>query len=1577
MKQEALQVESISNGDYHLVFPKELNMIPTLIRQKFSKLSKLMLVMDSNINRIYGSNMISFFQKSQDVEVYTFVIQQGETQKNMENISSLMDSLFKHKFNRTDVLVGFGGGLITDFAGFAASIYKRGMKYVSIPTTVLAMSDAAIGSKTGVNNQYGKNMVGSFYDPELIIVCEKFLESLDDRNMSNGIAEIIKIAAMIDLDLFVLLELNDVKSLRDNPSILRQIIRRSMELKISIVSQDKFESDKRMILNYGHTIGHGIETASKEALLHGECVSIGIILENEIALHRYQTSFKFTKRVEKLLLQYNLPVEVPKFIKNEDVLFYMGNDKKNSNSHTFQIVFVEDVGKVIYKTAAVSGQEVLNVLSPSVKIGASDFSKISDNIVIQLAGSKSITNRVLILSALLDKEIQLQNVLFAEDTEVMMKSLQTLGACSIQQLDANTVKVKGNGGAFNFQDEKEIYVNNSGTSARFICSMLLLLKPNQSVVIRCCERMKERPIKDLIEALSDFLNFEYLEKEFYLPFRVTKKYEFKGGDIHINSKISSQYVTGILMAAPYALEPVRVILSQTEQITSEPFIQMTFDMMKQFGSNIYREKQNIFNISNTKYLYPKESYYIEPDAATASYDMAWAVLNQKKIIIKGFQIHSLQGDLKFTEKLVGLGYCVEYNDVGVIIRGDLPQKECTQTTFDFNDCTDTFITFGIILAALENNNNQSYKIVNIANQRVKECDRIHALSLNLKKFGIKTIEYDDGIEIFPNKKQLLEQCDSKQSIIIECFNDHRLGMAFSQLGNFIKNKNGQNSLDIILDEGDCVKKTFPSFYNHLQYSYSARCEKVHFSKSKHLKQEVEEINTVFVIGMRCCGKSILSKKVSNLLHMNNLSLDDELFNQFYSQKYKNLSEAINAEGWDTFRNNELQLLKQVIKENNLQKKYKNTIIACGGGIITIPEARELLRKQKYVIWLRRDFADIQKDFDKRQNTPDYQNTLKGDYEQRRPYYEQVSNFIFNFPGYTFFSKSIGEKEYWKRVEKSFKGYIKSIFNKQVRKGGQDEYLYAEESHFLCLQFEDLQRLTFADLVYIQKNFHALEVRADQFFENNFDNLSFNNNYALLEHFTLVLSRLALICNKLILIFTMRTQEEGGLLQKTKNNYYQIINYIQRQNIFNYIDIEVDMIKRENSINMKLIQQQNALILSKHFINHQDQQENIQTTIQQMKENMREQDILKLVLCSFTNYEELETIRRQLTSINPKSIIIQLGKSGKLSRVQNKYLTPVYDAKFGPPTGQGQLQKSEILQLIQELNLSSHEKKFYLFGTDIMNSPSPFIHNTCFQSLSLTTYQYELAQISSIEDFQQYINRQDFQGASITMPFKLEVSKYVDHVIGDAQLIGIDSPVINTIVKLNSKIYGFNTDWYGILKPLKKQLSLNEHYMQSKQKFALVIGAGATTLTMVYCLNMLGFQTLIYNRTYQKIEKFIGRNGVIKGFSSIDDLVLYLKQNLHVQLSVIASTVPGKAEIDFRDIMFKYKPTIFEASYIPKETSLVQYAKNSGCYTFVYGLDMLLYQAYLQNLIFTGKKVFRKQIQDSTQNYYKKLHCTQD
>lgn len=289
----------------------------------------------------------------------------GEASKSLAAVEALCGRLAEGRVDRDAVIVAFGGGVAGDLAGFVAATYLRGVRFIQVPTTLLAAVDASVGGKTGVNLRAGKNLVGAFHQPRAVIIDTDFLQTLSPRDFAAGLAESVKHAAICDPQLLAWHESNVEAVTRRDGDTLATLITRSCEIKAGIVSQDERETGVRAILNHGHTIGHALEHLLEYDLRHGECVALGMIAENEIAGRRGWLAREQAERVRRLLAEFGLPMWVPRAVAPADVLAACRIDKK-VRAGAVNFILLREIGRPV-RVADVTEEEVgaaVSVIQP-------------------------------------------------------------------------------------------------------------------------------------------------------------------------------------------------------------------------------------------------------------------------------------------------------------------------------------------------------------------------------------------------------------------------------------------------------------------------------------------------------------------------------------------------------------------------------------------------------------------------------------------------------------------------------------------------------------------------------------------------------------------------------------------------------------------------------------------------------------------------------------------------------------------------------------------------------------------------------------------------------------------------------------------------------------------------------------------------------------------------------------------------------------------------------------------------------------------------------------------------------------
>ncbi|MDZ8054891.1 MAG: 3-dehydroquinate synthase [Aulosira sp. ZfuVER01] len=291
---------------------------------------KVLLVSNPTIFKHYGERATKSLEAA-GFDVVTCILPAGERYKNLNSIQKLYDTALENRLERSSTIVALGGGVIGDMAGFAAATWLRGIHVVQVPTTLLAMVDSAIGGKTGVNHPQGKNLIGAFHQPSLVLIDPDVLKTLPMREFRAGMAEVIKYGVIWDAELFAQMEaskhLNQLRYIK--PELIDAILTRSCQAKADVVSKDEKEAGLRAILNYGHTIGHAVESLTGYRLVnHGEAVGIGMVAAGQIALKLGMWQKEDTERQNALIQKAGLPTQLPSGVDIERIIDALQLDKK-------------------------------------------------------------------------------------------------------------------------------------------------------------------------------------------------------------------------------------------------------------------------------------------------------------------------------------------------------------------------------------------------------------------------------------------------------------------------------------------------------------------------------------------------------------------------------------------------------------------------------------------------------------------------------------------------------------------------------------------------------------------------------------------------------------------------------------------------------------------------------------------------------------------------------------------------------------------------------------------------------------------------------------------------------------------------------------------------------------------------------------------------------------------------------------------------------------------------------------------------------------------------------------------------
>jgi pentafunctional AROM polypeptide len=1513
--------------------------------------STYVLITDTNLSPLY----VPVFKQAFDnltkpsttpPRLLTYQIPPGESSKGRETKAEIEDWMLSEQCTRDTVIIALGGGVIGDMIGYVAATFMRGVRFVQVPTTLLSMVDSSIGGKTAIDTPLGKNLIGAFWQPQRIYIDLRFLETLPVREFINGMAEVIKTAAIWDEVEFAALEDNagllmatigtksTNSSTRLDPirDILKRIVLGSARIKARVVSADEREGGLRNLLNFGHSIGHAYEAILTPQVLHGEAVAIGMVREAELARHLGVLSPGAVARLIKCISSYGLPTSLEdkriqkltagKRCPVDILLAKMGVDKKNDGKKK-KIVLLSAIGKTHEPRASV-------VEDCHIRIIVSDAIEVTPGVPKTLKaevippGSKSVSNRALVLAALGTGTCRIKNLLHSDDTEFMLTAIAKLGGASYSWEEAGDVLlVKGKGGDLR-ASPSELYIGNAGTASRFLTTVVSLCKPStvSSTILTGNARMKVRPIGPLVDSLrANGVDIKYLEKEHSLPLDVSASGGFAGGEIELAATVSSQYVSSLLMCAPYAKKPVTLRLIGGKPI-SQPYIDMTTAMMAVFGIDVVRSEMedHTYHIPQGVYKNPSE-YIVESDASSATYPLAVAAISGTTCTIPNIGSKSLQGDARFAiEVLRPMGCTVIQDGHSTTVTGPPPGQLQAIEQVDMEPMTDAFLTASVLAAVAKG----TTRIRGIANQRVKECNRIAAMKDQLAKFGITCRELEDGIEVDGKPALTLKSPDDG----VYCYDDHRVAMSFSVLSI-------ATSKPVIISERECVGKTWPGWWDVLSLSFNVGLSGKELKRT-HAKTGSSSLlsdKSIFIIGMRGAGKTTAGGWAARILDRPHIDLDVELERTVGMT----IPELISARGWEGFRDAELSLLKRMISEK--PKKY---VFACGGGVVEIPEARSLLSNYHkaggIVLLVHRDTEQVMEYLQIDKTRPAYVEDMMGVYLRRKPWFQECSNFQYH-------SKS-GESGALSVARQDFARFLSLISGESTH---FEEIRAKQHSFFVSLTMPDIcAAVDILPIVAVGSD--AVEVRVDLLQDPNS-----RNGIPTLDFLSVQIAQLRSMV-PLPLIFTVRTVSQGGRFpDNAQDEALKLYKAAVRMGM-EYIDLEIAL---PNDILQSVTE---AKGFSKIIASHHDPHGRLSWRnggwIQYYNRALQYGDIIKLVglAKSMEDNFDLAKFKANMAAAHDVPMIaINMGVLGKLSRVLNGFMTPVSHPALPFKAAPGQLSATEIRQGLSLLG-EIQPKSFYLFGTPISASRSPALHNTLFRQTGLP-HDYSRFETDQAEDVKETIRSPDFGGASITIPLKLDIIPLLDDITDAAKLIG----AVNTIVPIAgeagkpSRLVGENTDWLGMTHSL---ISASYTTVSSGAPgSALVIGAGGTARAAIYALQSLAHSPIyIVARTPAKLSAMI--SSFPAEFNIIPLTEVTAAEKILDVPRVAIGTIPADKPIEqnIREILatllrhpkantFQQR-TLLEMAYKPSQTALMQMAKDAG-WLVIPGLEVLSAQGWYQ------------------------------
>lgn len=365
---ELLTINYDKKPCYNIIFDTSFDGLADSVSELGFNDRKIAVITDSNVKPIYGDAVVSILKNVSD-KVFIYEIPAGESNKNLSEINKIYSFLIENHFDRHDLLVALGGGVVGDMTGYTAATYLRGISFIQIPTTLLAQTDSSIGGKTGVDYDGYKNMIGAFHMPSLVYTNISTLNTLSDRQFASGFAEVMKHGLIKDQNFYTWLIENMYEISDKEQDVILEMIRRSCEIKKAVVEKDPTEKGDRALLNFGHTIGHAIEKAKNFELLHGECVALGCVAAAFMSWKKEFISMEEYYEIRDMFVPFNLPISIED-IDPEEVIRLTKSDKK-SDSNKIRFILLKGIGKA-FITTDITDEEMKKALDEIIYIENND-----------------------------------------------------------------------------------------------------------------------------------------------------------------------------------------------------------------------------------------------------------------------------------------------------------------------------------------------------------------------------------------------------------------------------------------------------------------------------------------------------------------------------------------------------------------------------------------------------------------------------------------------------------------------------------------------------------------------------------------------------------------------------------------------------------------------------------------------------------------------------------------------------------------------------------------------------------------------------------------------------------------------------------------------------------------------------------------------------------------------------------------------------------------------------------------------------------------------------------------------------
>ncbi len=798
----------------------------------------VLLVTDGNVGAIYAE-CVKASLAGAGFRVETCVIEPGEASKCLKTYGSCLEAAARLGLTRQSIVVALGGGVVGDLAGFVAATYMRGCRFVQLPTSLLAMVDSSVGGKTAVDLPQGKNLVGSFYQPNLVLCDLDCLATLPELYRSDGTGEVVKYGVMADAELFGWLE---------QPLVGQEerVVPRCIAIKRDVVEADEREGGLRKLLNLGHTVGHAIELLGDYRIPHGHAVAAGMAIMARACAAKGWCSKEDSSRIEAMLHVHDLPTGSSRSV--GDLCAAAMHDKKRVGDHIDAVVvraigttevkrlsipeFEELVALGCAERDVVAAEDCMTVLEgsgpvaaertpcyrdPSEPVGRGPLKAVVEpgclGGSVAAISSKSAAHRMLICASLCEGPTRIRCTTTSKDIEATCDCLRALGA-EIER-EGEYIHVKPVARRDGEPQAPRLACGESGSTLRFMLPVASAL--GGAHVFLGEGRLPERPLEPLRSRLIE--HGCQVSPAGLWPLQAWGRLE--GGYFDLPGNVSSQYVTGLLLALPLTGEGGCVRLHGV--VESRPYIDLTISVMRAFGVSVEEgsdflcgevdgceccERVITFTVApDARYTSPGEAA-VEGDWSNAAFWLCAGALSPEPVRVTGLDLASDQGDLAVLDVLADLGARVQVHpgEGWAQVSGSDENGNPLQlhgAKIDARDVPDLIPVLSMVAACATGET----RVVNAARLRIKESDRLQTTAELLRAFGIAVEELPDGLVIQGSgTDEPSHPC--LEGAEVSSHNDHRIAMAASIAA-------GKAQAPVMVLGAEAVAKSYPKFFADL------------------------------------------------------------------------------------------------------------------------------------------------------------------------------------------------------------------------------------------------------------------------------------------------------------------------------------------------------------------------------------------------------------------------------------------------------------------------------------------------------------------------------------------------------------------------------------------------------------------------------------------------------------------------------------------------------------------------------------------------------------------------------------------